>query len=86
MIFSACVLVCEMYKSWKLGRGVPIILSADLTAHCSLFLSCFMAAPNQTLMDVHRTNSMTAVAKHFSHVGKLLQAYVLKLKVCGRLY
>ena len=35
------------------GRSAPIILSADLTVRCNLFLSSLVAKPNQTVMDVH---------------------------------
>lgn len=61
MIFSACFLVRAMYNFTRLGRGAPIILSADLIVCYSLFLSCFVAALHQTVMDVDRMNSITAV-------------------------
>ena len=61
MIFPARFLALEVYRSWMVGRSAPIILSADLTVRCSLFLSSLVAEPNQTVMDVQRTDSMTAV-------------------------
>ena len=38
------------------GRLAPMIFSADLTVRCSLFLSCLVADPKQTVMDVQRTD------------------------------
>ena len=49
MIFFACFLIVEEYNSWRVGRG------AAFTVRCSLFLSCFVAVPNQTVMDVRGT-------------------------------
>lgn len=37
--------------------------SADLIVRCSLFLSCSVASPNQTMTDVHRTDWMVEVWK-----------------------
>ena len=61
MIFPARFLVLERYRSWMEGRGAPMILSAARTVRCSLHLSCLVAAPYQTVMEEHRTDSMTAV-------------------------
>ena len=63
MIFPACLLALEEYRSWMVGRSAPIglIISEDLTVRCSLFLSSLVADPNQTVMDEQRTDSMTAV-------------------------
>lgn len=41
-----------------LARGAPMILSADLIVFCSLFLSCFVAAPDQAVVKVHRLELM----------------------------
>ena len=60
MIFPARFLALEVYRSWMVGRSAPIIISAVLTVHYSLFLSSLVADPNQTVMD-ERTDSMTAV-------------------------
>lgn len=38
------------------SRSVLIIFSADLTFCCSLFVSCWMADPNQKMMEVQRTD------------------------------
>ncbi len=40
--------------------GAPIILSADRTVLCSLLISDFVAEPNQTVIEVHRSDSMAA--------------------------
>ena len=61
MIFPARFLALDVYRSWMVGRSAPIILSADLTVRCNLFLSSLVAEPNQTVMDEQRTDSMTAV-------------------------
>src|SRR4029434_329707 len=47
-------------KSWMVGRLAPLVFSADLTVRWSLFLSSLVADPNQTVIEVHRTDS-TAV-------------------------
>ena len=38
-----------VYRSWMVGRSAPIILSADLTVRCNLFLSSLVAEPNQAI-------------------------------------
>ena len=38
----------------KGGQGIPMIFSADLMLRWSLFMSFFVAAPNQTEMEVQR--------------------------------
>ena len=43
------------------GRSAPIILFADLIVRCSLFLLCLVADPNQTVIEVQRTDCMIAV-------------------------
>src|SRR4029434_4640583 len=66
VIFPARFLTLEVYRSWMVGRSAPIILSADLTVRFNLFLSSLVAKPNQTVMDVQRTDSMTAVLNWIS--------------------
>ena len=61
MIFPARFLTLEVYRSWMVGRLAPMIFSADLTVRWSLFLSSLVADPNQTVIEVHRTDSMTEV-------------------------
>lgn len=54
-VVSGCIMIfpaCKNPGGWA---------GAVLTVHCGLFLSCFVAALNQTVMDVHRTDSMTVV-------------------------
>lgn len=43
-------------KRWA---GEPMIFSAVIIVHCSLFLSSLLAASNQKVMDVNRTDPMT---------------------------
>ncbi|KAI7789638.1 putative L-selectin-like [Triplophysa rosa] len=52
----ALFLTLDVYSSWRVGRGAPMIFSAVPTVLCSLLMS----EPNQTVMDVQRTDSMTA--------------------------
>lgn len=59
MIFPDSFLVPEEYKSWRVGREAPMISSAVLTVQYSLFLSCFVATADHTVMD--RTESITVV-------------------------
>ncbi len=40
--------------------GAPIIRSADRTILCSLLIPDFVAEPNQTVIEVHKTDSMMA--------------------------
>ena len=54
--------VLEQYRSWIDGRGAPIMCSAIHTVRCTLVLSFLVAAPNQTLMEVHREQCRTAAA------------------------
>ena len=61
MIFPARFLTLEVYRSWMVGRLALMIFSADLTVRWSLFLSSLVADPNQTVIEVHRTDSMTEV-------------------------
>ncbi len=49
-----------------MGRGAPIIRSAVRTVLCSLLIPDFVAEPNQTVIEVHRTDSMTAEYNCFS--------------------
>jgi len=55
-ILSALFLSLEEYRSWRVGRGPPKILSSVRTVHCSLLMSVLVAEPNQTVIDVHRTD------------------------------
>ncbi len=55
VMFSSHFLTRDMYKSLMEGWLAPMILSAVLTVHCSLLLSCFEANPTYTVMDVQRT-------------------------------
>ncbi len=57
MIFLAIFLTLDVYR---VGRGAPIIRSAVRTILCSLLIPDFIAEPNQTVIDVHRTDSMMA--------------------------
>lgn len=57
----ASPLILDQYRSWTEGRPALIILSADRIVLCSLCLPCFVADPNQTVMDLQRTDLMTAV-------------------------
>ncbi len=56
--FLALFLTLEVYISWRLDRGAPIILPAVLTVRCSLLMSVLVAEPNQTVIDGHRADSM----------------------------
>ena len=60
-IFLARFLTRDRYRSWMEGRSVPMILSAALTVLCSLSLSCLVEDPNQTVIDVVRTDWTIAV-------------------------
>ncbi len=53
-------LTMDVYSSWRVGRGAPVIRSAVRSVLCSLLISDFVAEPNQTVIYVHRTDSMTA--------------------------
>src|SRR4029434_878228 len=65
MIFPARFLALDVYRSWMVGRSAPIILSADLTVRCNLFLSSLVAEPNQTVM-----NEQESADKHpYNHMG-----------------
>src|SRR4029434_8413531 len=61
VIFPARFLTLEVYRSWMVGRLAQMSFSEDLTDRWSLFLSSLVADPNQTVIEVHRTDSMTAV-------------------------
>src|SRR4029434_10530669 len=54
-------------------RLLPMILSADLTVRWSLFLSSLVADPNQTVIEVHRTDYNCGV----EHDQQLLRQVVL---------
>ncbi len=47
-----------------MGRGAPIILSAVRTVLCNLLVSDFVAEPNQTVIEVHKTFTFT-----FNHLA-----------------
>lgn len=54
--------LCEVHKAWRVGKGNLMNLSAVLTVLYSLFLSCFfLAAQNQTVIELHRTNSVAVL-------------------------
>lgn len=58
---SVCdFLTVEMYSSWRVGSGAPIIFSAVLTVHCTFLLSDLVAEPNQIVTEARRTGSKTA--------------------------
>jgi len=60
MILPALFLTLEEHRSWRVGRGTPIILSVFRTVRCSLLMSDLVAESNQIVMEVHKTDSMTA--------------------------
>ncbi len=60
MIFLALLLTLDKFSSWRVGRVVPMILSAIWTTLRSLLRSDLVAELNQTVIDVQRTDSMMA--------------------------
>ncbi len=58
MMFPALLLTLDKYSSWRMGRVVPMIRSAVRTTLRSLLWSYLVAEPNQTVIDVQRTDSM----------------------------
>lgn len=48
MILSALLCTLNEYSSWRVGRGVPMILPAVWTICCSLLRPDLVAEPNQT--------------------------------------
>ncbi len=60
MILPARLLTLDKYSSWRLGRVVPMIRSAVRTTLRSLLRSDLVAELNQTVINVHRTDSMMA--------------------------
>ncbi len=59
MIFPALLLPLDKY-SWRVGRDVPMILSAVRTTLRSLLWSDLVAELNHTVIDEQRTDSMMA--------------------------
>lgn len=59
-MISTHFLTLDTYKSWMEGRLAPIIFSAVLIVSCYVFLSCLVADPNHTVMEVHRTDWIIA--------------------------
>ncbi len=60
MILPALLLTLDEYSSWRVGRVVPMIRSADQTTLRSLLWSDLVAELNQTVIEVQRTDSMMA--------------------------
>ncbi len=60
VILPALLLTLDKYSSWRVGRVVPMIRSADRTTLRSLLKSDLVAELNQTVIDVQRTDSMMA--------------------------
>ncbi len=60
MILPAPLLTLDKYRSWGVGRVVPMIRSAVQTTLRSLLRSDLVAELNQTVIDVQRTDSMMA--------------------------
>ncbi len=58
MMFPALLLTLDKYSSWRVGRVVPMILSAVRTTLRSLLRSDLVAELNQTVIDVQRTDSV----------------------------
>lgn len=53
-------IVLYTYISWRVGKRALIILSAGLSVFCSFLLSDLVTEPNQTMMDILRTDSVMA--------------------------
>lgn len=51
-MLPAHFLTLDQFKSRIEGNLTPKILSEDLMVHCSLFLLCLVANPNQAVMEV----------------------------------
>ncbi len=60
VILPALLLTLDKYRSWRVGRVVPMIRSAVRTTLRSLLRSDLVAELNQTVIDVQRTDSMMA--------------------------
>ncbi len=58
MIFLALLLTLDKYSSWRVGRVVPMIHSAVRTTLSSLLWSDLVAELNQTVIEVHRMDSI----------------------------
>lgn len=61
VFFSARFLNLELHVSWMLDRSAPVIFSEAVTVLYSVCFSCLVVKPNQTVMDVQRTDSLTAL-------------------------
>ncbi len=76
VILPALLLTLDTYSSWRVGRVVPIIRSADRTILCSLLSSDLVAELNQTVIDGQiqwwrsRTVSAAPVTGWTSSAGK----------------
>ncbi len=83
VIFLALFLTLDLYSSWRVGRGTPIIRSAVRTVFCSLLNPDFVAEPNQTVIEVHKTGSMMAENCFSSSCGRLnLLSWRRKYNLC----
>jgi len=60
VILPANLLTLDEYSYWRVGRVVPMILSAVRIPLCSLLRSDLVAELNQTVAEVQRTDSMMA--------------------------
>ncbi len=58
MILPALLLTLDEYRSWRVGRVVPVIHSAVRTTLHSLLRSDLVAELNQTVIDVQRMDSV----------------------------
>lgn len=68
--YEGCTVICpdcfqnqQMYNSW---RERPMIFSAVLILSCCMCITCLVANPNQTLMDMQRRDWMIAVSNWIS--------------------
>ncbi len=66
MILPALLLSLDKYISWRVGNVVPMIRSAVRTILRSLLRSDLVAALNQTVIDMQRTDSMMVEYNFFS--------------------
>ena len=55
-MFPAHFLILDEYRSRMVGSLAPMIFSAVLIVCLSLFLSCLVADPNQTMMEVQQAD------------------------------
>ncbi len=60
MIFLALLLTLDEYRSWKVGRVLPMICSAVRSTLRSILRSDLVAELNQPVIDMQRTDSMMA--------------------------